>query len=162
AISEHGLREAQTAVDAIVADSVPEITMDSTEEDIIRELQLRNGLSIVLEKKRLAAVARPVRVPFERALRTLTDAEQDLKELKARKRAIPFTRILEEVELTFPVGAAPADGEPPVKDAITKQYVKRAAESIYKDPVRKKLPVEKRLPDGRGTEEIRPIECEVG
>src|SRR5204862_3901096 len=34
-------------------------------------------------------------------------------------------------------------------------------EAIYKDLVRKKIAVEKRRPDGRGTEEIRPIECEV-
>jgi polyribonucleotide nucleotidyltransferase len=162
AISEHGLREVQTVVDAIVADAVPDVSMDSTEEDIVRELQVRNGLSIILEKKRLAAVEAPVREQFEGQLRTLTDAEQDSKELKARKRDILFARILEEVELPFPVGAAPAEGEPAVKDALTKQYVKRAAESIYKDLVRKKIAVDKRRPDGRGTEEIRPIECEVG
>jgi polyribonucleotide nucleotidyltransferase len=152
----------QTVVDAIVADAVPDVSMDSTEEDIVRELQVRNGLSIILEKKRLAAVEAPVREQFEGQLRTLTDAEQDSKELKARKRDILFARILEEVELPFPVGAAPAEGEPAVKDALTKQYVKRAAESIYKDLVRKKIAVDKRRPDGRGTEEIRPIECEVG
>ena len=45
---------------------------------------------------------------------------------------------------------------------MTKQFVKRAAEAIYKDIVRKKIAVDKRRPDGRGTEEIRPIECEVG
>jgi polyribonucleotide nucleotidyltransferase len=162
AISEHGLREAQTVVDAIVADAIPEVTMDSTEDDIVRELQVRNGLSIVLERQRLAAVDGPVRARFEGELRTLTDAEQDSKELKSRKRDILFARILEEVELPFPVGAAPGEGEPAVKDAITKQYVKRAAESIYKDLVRKKIAVEKRRPDGRGTEEIRPVECEVG
>ena len=39
--------------------------------------------------------------------------------------------------------------------------MKRAAEAIYKDIVRKKIAVDKRRPDGRGTEEIRPIECEV-
>ena len=49
-----------------------------------------------------------------------------------------------------------------VKDSITKSYVKKAAEAIYKDLVRKKIAVDKRRPDGRGTEEIRPIEVEVG
>ena len=39
--------------------------------------------------------------------------------------------------------------------------MKKAAEAIYKDLVRKKIAIEKRRPDGRGTEEIRPIECEV-
>src|SRR6185503_8667371 len=55
----------------------------------------------------------------------------------------------------------PVEGETPVKDAVTKQYVKRAAEAVYKDLVRRKIAVEKRRPDGRGTEEIRPIECDV-
>ena len=41
---------------------------------------------------------------------------------------------------------------------MTKQFVKRAAEAIYKDLVRKKIAVDKRRPDGRGAEEIRPID----
>jgi polyribonucleotide nucleotidyltransferase len=44
---------------------------------------------------------------------------------------------------------------------MTKSYVKRAADAIYKDLVRRKIAVDKRRPDGRGTEEIRPIECET-
>src|SRR5205807_1210657 len=66
-------------------------------------------------------------------------------------------------QLPFPVGPTPSDDDtPPVKDAATKQYLKRAAESIYKDLVRKKIAIEKRRPDGRGAEDIRPIEVEVG
>ena len=45
---------------------------------------------------------------------------------------------------------------------MTRQQVKRAAEAIYKELVRRKIAVEKRRPDGRGTEEIRPVTCEVG
>ena len=52
----------------------------------------------------------------------------------------------------------PADGDgPPAKDSITKQFVKKAAEAIYKELVRRKIAVEKRRPDGRSAEEIRPI-----
>ena len=40
--------------------------------------------------------------------------------------------------------------------------MKKAAEAIYKELVRQKIAVEKRRPDGRGTDEIRPITCEVG
>jgi polyribonucleotide nucleotidyltransferase len=40
--------------------------------------------------------------------------------------------------------------------------VKRAAEAVYKSLVRRKIAVEKRRPDGRGTDEIRPVTCEVG
>src|SRR3989475_8789160 len=45
---------------------------------------------------------------------------------------------------------------------MTKTYVKKAAEAIYKELVRRKIAVEKSRPDGRAPEEIRPITCEVG
>src|SRR5204863_9605113 len=74
-----------------------------------------------------------------------------------------FERIEEEIDLPFPVGPTPAEeGAPAVKDSITRQQIKRAAEAIYKELVRRKIAVEKRRPDGRGTEEIRPVTCEVG
>ncbi len=136
--------------------------MESTEEDIIRQVQVRQSLNSLLETLRLEAAEGPVRQQFEADLRALTDAEQDSKELRSAKRSLLFDRIIESVELPFPVGAAPAEGEPAVKDSLTRQFVKRAAEAIYKDLVRKKIAVEKRRPDGRCTEEIRAIECEVG
>jgi polyribonucleotide nucleotidyltransferase len=160
-IAEVGLREGGAIVDEIATDLLPALSMDSTEDDVVRELQVRNALSTVLEKRRAAAVEGPVRSQFESELRELTDAEQDSKELRSRKRDLLYGRIVEDVELPFPVGSPPAEGEAPQKDTITKQYVKRSAEAIYKDIVRKKIAVEKRRPDGRGTEEIRPIECEV-
>jgi polyribonucleotide nucleotidyltransferase len=160
-LQEAGLREAATVVDELVAELAPPITMLSTEEDITRELQVRNGLMQILEKQRLVAVEGPVREQFEADLRALTEAEQDSKELRSRKRQLLFDRIVEEATLPFPVGQTPAEGEAPVKDSATKSYLKKAAESIYKDLVRKKIAIEKRRPDGRGTEEIRPIECEV-
>ena len=49
-----------------------------------------------------------------------------------------------------------------MKDSLTKNYVKKAAEAIYKELVRRKIAVEKQRPDGRAAEEIRPITCEVG
>ena len=110
----------------------------------------------------LAAVEAAVRAQFEAELRAFTDAEQDSKELKSRKRDILLTRIQDEIELPFPAAPAPAEGEPAVKDAVTRSAVKKAADAIYKDIVRKKIAVEKRRPDGRGTEEIRPITTEVG
>jgi hypothetical protein len=42
-------------------------------------------------------------------MRALTEAEQDSKELKSAKRQLLFDRIIEGVELPFPVGPAPAD-----------------------------------------------------
>ncbi|HET9243683.1 MAG TPA: polyribonucleotide nucleotidyltransferase, partial [Gaiella sp.] len=158
-IAEVGIREAAAVVDELLAEECAPITMESSEDDIVRESQVRNGLHTLLESKRIAAVESAVRAQFESELRALTDAEQDSKELKSRKRDILFARIQDEAQLPFPVG----DGEEPVvKDAVTRSYVKKAADAVYKDLVRKKIAVDKRRPDGRATDEIRPITTEVG
>jgi len=159
-IQRDGLREAAAVVDELTVELSPAIGMDSTDEDIQRQIQVKTSLSMLLEKQRLAAVEAPVREQFESDLRALTDAEQDSKELKSAKRHLLFDRIVETVELPFPVSSGEADVA--VKDGTTKSYVKKAAEAIYKDIVRKKIAVDKRRPDGRGTDEIRPIEVEVG
>ena len=112
AIGEHGLREAGATVEEIFTELSPEITMDSTEEDITRQVQVRQSLSTLLETLRLDAVEGPVRAQFENELRALTDAEQDSKELKSAKRGLLFDRIVETVELPFPVGSPVAEGEP--------------------------------------------------
>ena len=161
-IQAEGLREAGAVVEELADELASPLAMDSTEEDIVRQTQVRASLNMVLDKQRAVAVEGPVREQFEDDLKALTDAEQDSKELKSAKRHLLFDRIVETVELPFPVGPATVDGDAPaVKDALTRQFVKRAAETIYKDLVRRKIAVDKRRPDGRGTEEIRPIECEV-
>jgi polyribonucleotide nucleotidyltransferase len=161
-IGQEGLREAGALVEEIVEDQSPPLSMESTEEDIQRQIQVRSSLAMILERQRLEAVLAPVREQFEDDLRALTEAEQDSKELKSAKRNLLFDRIEEEAELPFPVGTTPADEETPVvKDSMTRQFIKRAAEAIYKELVRRKIAVEKRRPDGRGTEEIRPVTCEV-
>jgi polyribonucleotide nucleotidyltransferase len=136
--------------------------MESTEDDVVREMQVRSSLNLILERERLEVVKESVHAQFDADLRALTDAEDDSKQLKSAKRALLFDRIIESVELPFPVGPAAQEGEPVVKDALTKQFVKKAAEAIYKELVRTKIAVDKRRPDGRSAEEIRPITCEVG
>jgi polyribonucleotide nucleotidyltransferase len=162
AIAEHGVRDAAAVVDGLVAELAPSITMGTTEDDIVKRTQIRAAFAAILDRARLAATEGPVREQFLEALQSLTDAEQDTKELRSAKRELLFEEILEEVELPFPVAASVPEGEPAVKDSMTRQYVKRAAEAVYKDLVRKKIAVDKRRPDGRSAEEIRPIECEVG
>jgi polyribonucleotide nucleotidyltransferase len=162
-IAAEGLREAGATVEELVAELCPPITIDSTEDDIVRETQARASLETILERRRLAAVRGPVSDQFEDELRVLTDAEQDSKQLRSAKRHLLFERIIDTVELPFPVGPATVEGEAPVvKDGLTKTYVKKAAEAIYKELIRRKIAVEKRRPDGRATDEIRPVECEVG
>jgi polyribonucleotide nucleotidyltransferase len=157
-IASEGLRASETLVEELL----PELSMDSTEDDVTRQLQMKQSLAAILDKARMDAVLGPVRGQFEDDLRALTDAEQDSKELKSAKRHLLFDRIVDSVELPFPVGPV-AEGEgAAVKDSLTKSYVKKAAEAIYKELVRRKIAVDKHRPDGRAPEEIRPITCEVG
>src|SRR3954452_1166280 len=160
-IAEHGIRESAAVLEEIVSREGGALSMSSTEEDVMRELQTRMALNMILEKHRVAAVERHVREQFEQDLRGLTDAEQDSKELKSAKQHLLYDRIIETVQLPFPVGPATVDGEPVIKDSLTKSYVKKAAESVYKDLVRKKIAIDKRRPDGRSEEQIRPVSCEV-
>ncbi len=161
-IHSAGLKDASAIVDELAGELAPALSMDSTDDDITRQFQVRAALHTLLEKQRAASVDQPVREQFGDELRALTDAEQDSKQLKAAKRQLLYERIGEELRLPFPVGTAPAEGEEAVKDSVTRSYVKKACDAIYKDLVRKKIAVEKRRPDGRGTEEIRPIDVEVG
>jgi polyribonucleotide nucleotidyltransferase len=157
-IQAQGLTAAGSIIDEIVAENCPVITLESTEDELVREMQMRAGLALILDKQRLVAVEGPVREQFEGELRELTDAEQDSKYLKSRKRSNLYDRIIDGVELPFPS----TEGDSEAKDGATKSWVKKAADAVYKDLVRKKIAVDKRRPDGRGTEEIRPINVEVG
>jgi polyribonucleotide nucleotidyltransferase len=164
-IQQVGIKESSTAVDELLAELAPPITMESTDDDIQRQIQVKSALAMLLDKQRAVAVEGPVREQFGDDLKALTDAEQDSKALKSAKRQLLFDRIIEEVELPFPAGGASSDSEtdePAAKDSQTKSQIKKACDAIYKDLVRQKIAVDKRRPDGRGAEEIRPIEVEVG
>jgi polyribonucleotide nucleotidyltransferase len=162
-IAADGLRETGAVVEELVTELCPPLSMDSTEDDIRRQIQIRSSLAMILERKRLEAVVEPVREQFEDDLRALTEAEQDSKELKSAKRSLLFGRIEDEVQLPFPVGAPASDEDTPVvKDSLTRSQIKKAAEAIYKELVRRKIAVDKRRPDGRDPEEIRQVSCEVG
>src|SRR5690348_16211697 len=161
-IQQVGLKDASGIVEELAAEPAPTLSMDSTDEDITRQVQVRQALQALLEKQRTTAVEGPLREQFGDDLRALTDAEQDSKQLKSAKRQLLFERIGEELRLPFPAGPVTADGEEPAKDSVTRSYIKKAGDAIYKDLVREKIAVDKRRPDGRGTEETRPIEVEVG
>jgi polyribonucleotide nucleotidyltransferase len=162
-IQRDGLVKAGAIVEEIVSERLAPLSMESTEDDITKQLQYRQSLNLLLEKQRLVAAETAVREQFESDIVALSDAEQDSKELKSAKRSLLVDRIVEEVRLPFPVSASePTEGGEPVKDALTKQFVKKAVDSLYKQVVRRKIAVDKRRPDGRGTEEIRQIAVEVG
>src|SRR5436189_3082208 len=131
--------ETVVAVDELLVELATPITMESTDDYVQRQLQVRSSLALLLERQRAVAVEGPVRERFGDELRALTDAEQDSKGLKAAKRHLLFEKIIDSVQLPFPVGPAVVGDEeaPAVKDALTKSYVRRAAEAGYKDLVRK-------------------------
>ena len=66
-IQEQGLKAAGSIVDEIVDEVCPDVTLDSTEDDMVREMQVKGGLALVLDKQRLVAVEGPVREQFESA-----------------------------------------------------------------------------------------------
>jgi polyribonucleotide nucleotidyltransferase len=158
AIARDGLGDGAAVIDTIQAREVGPMTIDSTEADIVKDVQTRSSLAALLEKKRTAAVEGPVREQFETDLRALTEAEQDSKELKSAKQHLLYDRIIDTVALPFPTATG---GDSTTRDALTRQYISRAAESLYKALVRRKIAVEKRRPDGRSEQEIRAIACEV-
>jgi len=113
-IASEGLREAGTVVEELVGELSPQLSMESTEDDIRRQIQVRSSLAMILERQRLEAVLGPVREQFEDELKALTEAEQDSKELKSAKRSLLFGRIEEEIALPFPTGAPASDEDTPV------------------------------------------------
>ena len=94
-IQQVGIRESGGVVEELLTELAPSITMDSTDDDITRQLQVRSALQSLLEKQRSAAVEGPVREQFGDELKALTDAEQDSKALKSAKRQLLFERIVE-------------------------------------------------------------------
>jgi polyribonucleotide nucleotidyltransferase len=85
---------------------------------------------------------------------TKIDEATSIKEKLARQDAA--TAVKEEVlQALAPNGE---DGEP---DEARRAEVKAAFASVEKDIIRKRIAVDKKRPDGRAQDEIRPIECEV-
>ena len=100
------------------------------------------------EERRLAAVQGPLAEQFGDALRSLSDAEQDSKELKSAKRAALYDRIEAELQLPFP-----ARGEAGLDAARRARWVRKAADAVYKQIVRAEdrgREAPPRRPRGRG------------
>src|SRR3954463_7248871 len=83
----------------------------------------------------------------------LDDATQ-IPEKLARQEA---AKAVEEEVLETYAGA----GEGTEVDPARRTEVSRAFDKLEKDVIRRRIAVGKKRPDGRGQDEIRPIECEV-
>ncbi len=155
-LGEHGLAGIALAEAEATAAELSGVTGNATEADMVRRVQVRAAISAIGEKRRNAAVKSAVEAQFREALRELSDAEQDSKELKSAKRSALYARIETELQLPFP---SRVDGR---LDSLARSYARSAADSVYKQIVREKIAIEKRRPDGRAANEIRPIATEVG
>jgi len=82
------------------------------------------------------------------------DEATSIKEKLVRQDAADAVKE-EVLEALAPAGE---EGEP---DEERRAEAKAAFSSIEKDIIRKRIAVEKKRPDGRAQDEIRPIECEV-
>src|SRR5207247_4499301 len=130
-IQAEGLRGAGAVGEELVDELAPELSMESSEDDILRRIQVNSSLDTILERVRSEVVEQYVAEQFDNDLRALTEAEQDSKELRSAKRQLLFDRIVESVELPFPVGPATVDGGGQgVKDSVAQQFVKSVAESM--------------------------------
>ena len=137
--------------------------MDSGEEDILRQIQVRASLDTILEKTRLEVVEGHVRDQFERRPPRADRGRAGLEGAQVREAPAALRPHHRDRRAAVPGRPGDCRGRgPAVKDSLTKQYVKKAAESIYKQLVRQKIAVDKRRPDGRGAEDVREVNCEVG
>ena len=155
-LGEHGLAGIALAEAEASAAELGGVTGNATEADMVRRVQVRAAISAIGEARRSAAVKSAVEAQFRDALRELSDAEQDSKELKSAKRSALYERIEKELQLPFP---SRVDGR---LDSLARSYARSSADSVYKQIVREKIAIEKRRPDGRAANEIRPIATEVG
>ncbi len=156
-LAERGLAGIADAASETLAAELPAVAADAGEDVMVRRNHVRMAVGFIAEERRAAAVKAVVATQFGDAIRGLSDAEQDSKELKSAKRSALIESVVAGIKLPFPGGAA--DGG---LDSATVAAVKVAVDSVYKGIVRTKIAVDKRRPDGRSETEIRPISCAVG
>jgi len=161
AIREGGLAALPGKVEALVKAESGEISGSSTEADVLHRQRVGFAFQQLATEARDEAVYGPVKEQFGAAIRALTDAEQDSKELKSGKRHALMDEIGRAVQLPFPSRAeADEHGNAPL-DPLARAAVSIAVDRIYKETVRAKIAVDKRRPDGRSETEIRGITCDV-
>ncbi len=156
AIAEGGLPALQPAADALLKAETPPVTGASTEADLLQRTRTQFGFADLVAEARANAVYPAVKEQFGDAVRALSDAEQDSKELKSAKRSALMEQIVASIELPFP-----ARGDDGALEAQARSAVSSAVDKLYKEIVRTKIAVDKRRPDGRSETEIRPINSSV-
>ena len=112
----------------------------------------------ILEKQRSVAVEAPVREQFEDDAARADRGRAGLEGAQvgeAEPAVRPDRRRASSCRSRPPTARRRRAGR------VHPSYVKKARDAIYKSLVRQKIAVDKRRPDGRTSEQIRPIEVEV-
>ncbi len=161
AVGEGGLTALPGRLDALLHSELPEIGGGSTDADVLQRQRLQFGFAQLGNEVREGAVYPHVKEQFGDAIRTLTDAEGDSKELKSAKRHALYERVVATIRLPFPARAEAEGDAQGALDAAARAAVLAACERLYKEVVRTKIAVDKRRPDGRSETEIRPITSSV-
>ncbi len=161
AVREGGLVALPGRVDELQRAETPEIGGGSTDADVLQRQRLQFAFAQLGNEVREAAVYPHVKEQFGDAIRELTDAEGDSKELKSGKRHALYERIAATIQLPFPGRIEVEGGGQGPLDATTRAAVQGACDKLYKETVRTKIAVDKRRPDGRSETEIRPITSSV-
>jgi polyribonucleotide nucleotidyltransferase len=154
-LADRGLAGIAQAEQEMLGAELPAVEPTAGEDVMVRRTQVRFAARFISEERRAVAVRGPVEAQFATAIRALSDAEQDSKELKSAKRHALIEHVASTVRLPFPGGAESG------LDAVTSAAVRSAVDAVYKTIVRHKIAVEKRRPDGRSETEIRAISCDT-
>jgi polyribonucleotide nucleotidyltransferase len=161
AVRESGLGALQPKADALLKQELPEVSGSSSEDDVLRRMRVQFAFAQIVSEVRDSLVYEPVKEQFYDQIKSLSDAEQDSKELKSAKRHALIDQIVQSVQLPFPSRGEPDEhGNAPL-DSYARAAVVGVVDKIYKDIVRTKIAVEKRRPDGRSETEIRPVTSQV-
>src|SRR4029078_507268 len=86
AVAEHARPAVPAAADALAKSELPAVSGATTEADVLHRQRVQVGFQTLVAESREQAVYGPVKEQFGDAIRALTDAEQDSKELKSAKR----------------------------------------------------------------------------
>ncbi len=164
----------KSPVNLVVAGTAEAIGMVEAGCEEVGEADMLEGLQVAHEaiKKQVEAIrawAAEVGAPKVEFVEKLPDPvlvegirarfgvaiEQASNVLDKHERANAVAAVKQEVLATWP----PADdAEDPAAEAVA---LAKAFDAVEKETVRRVIAVDKKRPDGRGVDEIRPIECDV-
>jgi polyribonucleotide nucleotidyltransferase len=82
------------------------------------------------------------------------DAATHIAEKLARQEAVRSAE--QEVLAAYAAPDADAEADPTLAEAVT-----RAFDTLEKETIRRRIAVDRKRPDGRAQDEIRPVDCEV-